>query len=243
MQRRGGGRLINTLKGCSGTELIYLLVRLMIHPHIKYVLKVTFHRAFDMSRDPFEALEQIIQLGTPPLCYLNSDLEQDRSNQSQHQAPFCDNNTGIERVLTSGNYTTQDPRPVSLLSLLSLFVISSLSLSVTTQHLLTTTQGHEVTCMEGLDTLRQLVECAGSRITVVPGGGITERNVHKILRGSGATEFHTSARVAVESLMQHRSAHVFMGGCLRPPEFTVSVAHEAKVASLISKSTHSSPQL
>jgi copper homeostasis protein len=44
------------------------------------------------------------------------------------------------------------------------------------------TSGGESTCLEGLDVLASLVQKAGDRVTIVPGGGITERNIQRILR-------------------------------------------------------------
>ena len=78
-------------------------------------LSVTYHRAFDVSRDPYEALEALIGLG-------------------------------IDRVLTSGQ---------------------------------------ESSVLEGLDLIVDLVRVAGERIIVMPGGGITERNIAKIVATSG----------------------------------------------------------
>ena len=113
-------------------------------------LKVTFHRAFDMGRDPRQALEQLIGLG-------------------------------IERVLTSGQ---------------------------------------EASSIEGIELIAELNRQAAGRIIVMPGGGITPRNVPKLVAATGVSEVHLSARSNVESDMQFRNARVFMGGALRPPEFS-----------------------
>lgn len=56
------------------------------------------------------------------------------------------------------------------------------------------TSGQEDTCLEGLETLRLVVEHAKGRVIVVPGGGITKKNLKKIIEGSGAKEFHVSGR-------------------------------------------------
>ena len=126
-------------------------------------LSVTFHRAFDVTRDPFEALETLIGLG-------------------------------INRVLTSG----QEP-----------------------------------SVLEGLDLIAALVEQARDRIVVMPGGGITERNIAKIVAGSGAREFHFAALGPAAGRMAYRNPRVFMGGELRPPEYTLSVTDPASVRAVI----------
>jgi len=122
-------------------------------------LLVTFHRAFDMTRDPRAALEKLIELG-------------------------------CERVLTSGQ---------------------------------------EKSVLEGLELLTELVEQAGERIRVVPGGGITERNLPRILRDCAAKEFHVSASATRDSRMEFRNPRIPMGRTLAASEYTVSVADEARV--------------
>lgn len=85
---------------------------------------ITFHRAFDVCRDPFTALEQIIHLG-------------------------CD------RILTSG----QQP-----------------------------------TAQAGIPLLRQLVQTAAGRITILCGSGVNTQNARHILLQTRATEIHGSLR-------------------------------------------------
>lgn len=112
-------------------------------------LAVTFHRAFDMTPDPLEALETLVELG-------------------------------IDRVLTSGQ---------------------------------------EASVLEGLPLIRELVEKAGQRIIVMPGGGITARNAGRIIAEARPREIHFAALELAEGGMRFRRPHVFMGGELRPPEF------------------------
>ncbi|XP_048406785.1 copper homeostasis protein cutC homolog isoform X1 [Stegostoma tigrinum] len=126
-------------------------------------LSVTFHRAFDMVRDPTTSLECLISLG-------------------------------FERVLTSGC---------------------------------------DSTALEGLPTIKRLVEQAKQRIIVVPGGGITERNVQRILEGSGVQEFHCSARSSRDSLMKFRNPLVSMGASLSVPEYSVKVTDMCKIKTML----------
>jgi copper homeostasis protein len=105
-------------------------------------LSVTFHRAFDMTRDPFQAIETLIGLG-------------------------------IDRVLSSGQ---------------------------------------EATVLEGLPLLAELIDRAGDRIVVMPGGGITSRNVERIVSAIKPREIHFASLDPTPSGMQFRRQHVFMGG-------------------------------
>jgi len=126
-------------------------------------LNVTFHRAFDVTRDPYEALETLIGLG-------------------------------IDRILTSGQ---------------------------------------ESSVLEGLDLITDLVQKAGDRIVIMPGAGITERNVKKIVAQSRAKEIHVAAWGSIESQMEYRNPRCFMGGELRPPEFTLSVTDPQRIQAFI----------
>jgi copper homeostasis protein len=126
-------------------------------------LPVTFHRAFDVTRDPFEALETLVALG-------------------------------VNRVLTSG----QEP-----------------------------------SVLEGLELISELVRRAGNRIIVMPGGGITERNVARIAEVSGAHELHCASLEPREGRMAYRNPRVFMGGTLRPPEYSQDVTRAEGVAKVI----------
>jgi len=97
------------------------------------------------------------------------------------------------------------------------------------------TSGQESSALEGLELITALVQQAGARILVMPGGGVNERNIHKIVRQSGVREIHLSARSSVESAMTYRRGHVFMGGTLRPPEFSRQLADSQRISGIISR--------
>lgn len=126
-------------------------------------LQVTFHRAFDVSRDPYEAMDELASLG-------------------------------VHRILTSGQ---------------------------------------ENSVLEGADLIRELVKKAGERITILPGGGITPRNIGKIAALTQATEFHLSCRKTVDSGMSYRNHRPAMGAALYPPEFSRKVADEAGIRGVL----------
>ncbi|MDA0745495.1 MAG: copper homeostasis protein CutC [bacterium] len=95
------------------------------------------------------------------------------------------------------------------------------------------TSGCEASALEGVDLIAHLVQKAGDRIVVMPGGGIHERNVGKVVRSTGVKEVHVSARGTVESRMEYRNPNAFMGGELRPPEFTYKTTDADRIRSFI----------
>jgi copper homeostasis protein len=128
-------------------------------------MAVTFHRAFDMTPDPFAALETLIGLG-------------------------------VDRVLTSGQ---------------------------------------EASVLEGLPLITELVKRAGDRIIVMPGGGITARNVERIVSAAKPREIHFAALELESGGMHFRRGHVFMGGELRPPEYDRLTTSQATIRDVMTK--------
>ena len=91
------------------------------------------------------------------------------------------------------------------------------------------TSGLERTVIEGLDLIVALMKQARRRITVVPGGGINEHNLPKILAATGAKEFHVSASATQDSAMTFRNHRVAMGRTFGPAEYSFTHASEARV--------------
>jgi len=98
--------------------------RELVHLAKNYQMSVTFHRAFDRTRDLQQALEDVINLG-------------------------------CERILTSGG---------------------------------------RVSAIEGAEEIRQLVQQAGGRISIMPGAGINEKNIAGLIKLTGVKEFHGTFR-------------------------------------------------
>lgn len=73
------------------------------------------------------------------------------------------------------------------------------------------TSGQASSAFEGTHLLRQLVDKAGQRLSIIAAGGVNPGNAAEILQRSGASEIHASARAAVESLMTYHGNEVAMG--------------------------------
>lgn len=123
-----------------------------------------FHRAFDVTPDPFRALDELIDLG-------------------------------ITRVLTSGQ---QDTVP------------------------------------EGLDLIKRLVDRAGDRIQVMPGGGIKPHNFADVIAKTGCRQIHVAAFTTRTDDSTRNHPHVTFGGALMPPENRYDITDRGVVARLAS---------
>ena len=74
------------------------------------------------------------------------------------------------------------------------------------------TSGQEPSVLEGLPLIVELMKRAGDRIVIMPGGGITARNVERIVAAARPREMHFAALEPIESGMRFRRQHVFMAG-------------------------------
>jgi copper homeostasis protein len=122
-------------------------------------LKVTCHRAFDMTRDPFEALEDCIE-------------------------------AGFSRILTSGQHPTAD---------------------------------------KGVDLIRQLVEKAGNRISIMAGSGVNEKTVKEIVAKTGVKEIHFSATSQRPSKMMFENPKIAAMGEEGKSEYFVRTVDPERV--------------
>jgi copper homeostasis protein len=110
--------------------------------------QAVFHRAFDVTPDPFEALEQLVDLG-------------------------------FTRVLTSGQ---KDSVP------------------------------------EGVDLIKKLIERAGDRIEILPGGGIQASNLKETVERTGCRQVHMTAWGTVFDTSTQARPGITFGGALYPAE-------------------------
>lgn len=89
------------------------------------------------------------------------------------------------------------------------------------------TSGQQESVAQGLPLIEQLVQRAGQRIIVMPGGG-SEQNVRQLAH-AGVSEIHMTARSILLSQMEFRRHNVFMGGPAMPDEFTLKRTDAEKI--------------
>ncbi len=91
------------------------------------------------------------------------------------------------------------------------------------------TSGGAASALAGAAPLAELVRQAGSRITVLAGGGITAANVADVVRRSGAQEVHLRAAARVDSLMTHKRTNVSLARVQVPGDYERVVTSAAEV--------------
>lgn len=70
------------------------------------------------------------------------------------------------------------------------------------------TSGLAADAMAGASMLHRLVEQAGKRITVMPGGGVRSTNIRELVLATGAVEFHSSAITGRHAAFETDAAEV-----------------------------------
>lgn len=73
------------------------------------------------------------------------------------------------------------------------------------------TSGAAASALAGATRIKALIKQAAGRISIMPGAGVKTDNIAEIIRITGATEFHASAKHAVKSEMQFRNPNLSMG--------------------------------
>ncbi len=125
-------------------------------------MKVTCHRAFDMTSDPFKTLEDCIEVG-------------------------------FDRILTSG---------------------------------------HQLTAAKGIDLIAELVKKANGRIAIMPGSGVNEEVVEKIVSTTHVKDIHFSAVAYRESAMQYRNLAIAGMGSDEGAEFKYRTVDPERVRTI-----------
>jgi copper homeostasis protein len=127
--------------------------------------EAVFHRAFDVTPDPFRAVDELVDLG-------------------------------ITRILTSGQCDT---------------------------------------VWEGLPLIARLVEYAGDRIQIMPGGGIKPVHFDDVIARTGCRHIHVAAWKAQRDESTRHRPEVTFGGALYPPEDRYDVTDRAVVGDLANR--------
>lgn len=70
------------------------------------------------------------------------------------------------------------------------------------------TSGQKSAAPDATEMLARLIKQADERIIIMPGAGVRSSNIEKLIRETGATEFHTSARKSIENNVQYQNPEI-----------------------------------
>ena len=95
------------------------------------------------------------------------------------------------------------------------------------------TSGQEPDVFYGTETVKEMIEDAAGRIEILPGAGITQKNVRRIIDATGTNQIHIAAhrQLADTSVSNNRS--IFYGGCLDPREDLFNMTDRETIHTII----------
>lgn len=73
------------------------------------------------------------------------------------------------------------------------------------------TSGQKNSCIDGKELLGQLVESANGEVDILIGGGVDVSVIPELCKTTGATSYHMSGKVTLDSKMKYRKEDVNMG--------------------------------
>ena len=80
------------------------------------------------------------------------------------------------------------------------------------------TSGQAPDVSDAADTVREMIAYAGDRIQILPGAGITLRNLRRVAEETGAHQLHVAVHRSAADLSTVNNRSIYYGGCLYPPE-------------------------
>ena len=95
------------------------------------------------------------------------------------------------------------------------------------------TSGQAPTVGEGLDLIARLVRRAGDHIVVMPGCGIDETNVRRVVADTGVREVHVRGSALGRSGMAHRNPRVLFRSPLPDDDLAVEVTDAERIRRMV----------
>ena len=97
------------------------------------------------------------------------------------------------------------------------------------------TSGQKDSVPQGIDLIRTLVQRAGNRIEILPGGGIQAYQVREVADKTGCKQIHLTAWKTAKDLSTHANPEVTFGGALHPPEDRYEITDASLVREIAAK--------
>ena len=92
------------------------------------------------------------------------------------------------------------------------------------------TSGQEPDVSLGTATVREMIKYAAGRIEILPGAGITARNMDRVIAETGCSQIHLAAHRDMSDPSVANNRSIYYGGCLYPPEDSYTVVDGAYVS-------------
>ena len=87
----------------------------------------------------------------------------------------------------------------------------------------------------GTDTGREMIAYAAGRLQILPGAGVTAKNMDRILAETGADQLHVAAHRSLRDSSADNNRAIFYGGCLYPPEDRFQLVDRAVIGGMVER--------
>ncbi|MBQ9662601.1 MAG: copper homeostasis protein CutC [Oscillospiraceae bacterium] len=94
------------------------------------------------------------------------------------------------------------------------------------------TSGQAPDVSDATDTIREMLDYAGDRIQILPGAGITMRNIRRVAEETGAGQLHVAVHRSFMDTSTVNNRSIYYGGCLYPPEDRYQMIDGTAVAAM-----------
>ena len=94
------------------------------------------------------------------------------------------------------------------------------------------TSGQESDVFFALDTIREMIAFAGDAIEILPGAGITLRNVDRVVKETGCSQIHLACHKAYPETSVANNRSIYYGGALYPQEDRFEITDGKYVAAV-----------
>lgn len=95
------------------------------------------------------------------------------------------------------------------------------------------TSGQEPDVSLGTRTVREMIEYAAGRIQILPGAGITARNMDRVIAETGCDQIHLAAHRTQCDTSVSNNRSIYYGGALYPPEDRFSVIDSEYIGGMV----------
>ena len=97
------------------------------------------------------------------------------------------------------------------------------------------TSGQEPDVSLGTATVREMIEYAAGRIQILPGAGITARNMDRVIAETGCRQIHLAAHRSCTDASAANNRSIYYGGCLYPPEDRFQVIDRDYIGGMVGR--------
>lgn len=97
------------------------------------------------------------------------------------------------------------------------------------------TSGQEPDVSLGTQTVKEMITYAAGRIQILPGAGITARNMDRIISETGCDQIHLAAHKTQYDTSVQNNRSIYYGGCLYPPEDRFQVIDSGYIGGMVDR--------